>query len=462
MSLSDLLFGRRLGSRDEIRQRVGPLSGIPMLGLDALSSAAYGPEAAMTLLIPLGALSIGAVRPISAIIIGLLIVVGFSYRQTIEAYPGGGGSYTVARQNLGVMAGLIAAAALLLDYVLVVAVGISAGVGALVSAVPSLQPHTVALCLSILTMIAAVNLRGVRESGLAFIVPTYLFVACLLTVLMIGTARTWLAGGHPVPVVGPPVVPAATATASVWLLLRALASGCSALTGVEAVSNAVGAFRAPSVMHARRTHTAIVGILVILLSGIAYLVGAYHIAATEPGAAGYQSILAQLVAAVAGRGVLYYVSIGAILSVLALSANTGFADFPRMCRQMAHDGFLPRFFASRGRRLVYSNGIFVLTALSALLLVVFDGITDRLIPLFAIGAFLAFTLSQAGMVGHWLRVGGPHQARNVIINGLGASATGVTLVVVLVAKISEGSWVTALVIPLLLAALVAVKGRTSR
>ncbi len=457
MSLSNLLFGRPLASRDEIKQRVGPLSGIPLLGLDALSSAAYGPEAAMTLLIPLGALGIGAARPISAIIIGLLLVVGFSYWQTIAAYPGGGGSYTVARQNLGVFAGLLAAAALLLDYVLVVAVGISAGVGALVSAVPRLQPHTLVLCLAILTMITAVNLRGVRESGLAFIVPTYLFVVSLFLVLMIGTARTWLAGGHPVPVVAPPVVPAAAASAGVWLLLRAIAKGCSALTGVEAVSNAVGAFRNPSVIYARRTHAAIVGILVILLSGIAYLVDAYHIAATEPGAAGYRSVLAQLVAAVAGRGVLYNVSIGAILSVLALSANTGFADFPRLCRQLAHDGFLPRFFASRGHRLVYANGIFVLTGLSAFLLVVSDGITDRLIPLFAIGAFLAFTLSQAGMASHWLRVRGRHQVRNVILNGLGASATGAIFVVVLVATLAEGAWMTALVVPLLLITFIATK-----
>jgi amino acid transporter len=215
-------------------------------------------------------------------------------------------------------------------------------------------------------------------------------------------------------------------------------------------------------MHARRAHAAVIAILVILLSGIAFLVEAYHIAATEPGVAGYQSVLAQLVAAVTGRGVLYYVSITAILSVLTLSANTAFAAFPRLCRQMAQDGFLPRFFASRGRPVVFSQGIFVLTGLSALLLVVFGGITDRLIPLFAIGAFLAFTLSQAGMVSHWLRVGGPHQARNVMINGLGALATGITLVVVLVATFAEGAWVMVLLIPLLLASFMSVKGTTDR
>jgi amino acid transporter len=462
MSLIDLLFGRPLTSDEESAQQVGPLAGIPMLGLDALSSAAYGPEAAMTLLIPLGAPGIGYVGAIIAVIIGLLFVVCFSYWQTIAAYPGGGGSYTVARQNLGVFTGLVAAAALMLDYVLVVAVGISAGVGALVSAVPWLQPHTLALCLVILVLIALVNLRGVRASGLAFIVPTYLFIFCLSLVLAIGVSRTWVAGGHPAPRVALPVIPAATAAASAWLVVRALANGCTALTGVEAVSNAVGAFRAPSVRYARRTQAAVVGILAILLSGIAYLVEAYQIAATAPGVAGYQSVLAQLVAAVAGRGVLYSLSIGAILSVLALSANTAFAGFPRLCRQLTLDGFLPRFFASRGRRLVYSHGISVLTGCSALLLIVYDGITDRLIPLFAIGAFVAFTLSQAGMLRHWLRAGGPHQARDVLINGLGASATGITLVVVLIAKFTEGAWLAVLLIPLLSAAFIAVKRSTSQ
>jgi amino acid transporter len=450
-SLWNVLLGRPLLSEEEGQQRVGPVAGIPMLGLDALSSAAYGPEAAMTLLIPLGAASVGYIGPISTIIIVLLLIVYLSYRQTIGEYPGGGGSYTVAHENLGVFPGLLAAAALLLDYVLVVAVGISAGVGALVSAVPSLQPHTLLLCLVILSFISMVNLRGVRESGVAFIVPTYLFVLCLFTVLGIGLVKTWLAQGHPVPAVAPPAVIAATTTAGWWILLRAFASGCTAMTGVEAVSNGVTAFREPAVRHARRTLAAIIGILVVLLAGIAYLARAYHVGATEPGVAGYQSVLSQLVAAVVGTGPFYYVCIGSILAVLALSANTGFADFPRLCRLIAQDGFLPRIFASRGRRLVYSLGIYVLTGLSALLLIVFGGITDRLIPLFAVGAFMAFTLSQAGMVGHWLRVGGPARTRGILINGVGAIATGVTLAVVLVAKFVEGAWVMTLLIPMLLA-----------
>ncbi|MBZ5560457.1 MAG: APC family permease [Acidobacteriia bacterium] len=457
MSLRDLLFGKPLASQEEGEQRVGWLAGVPMLGLDALSSAAYGPEAAMTLLIPLGAMGIGYVGPISAIIIALLVVVYLSYQQTIGAYPTGGGSYTVARRNLGVFPGLLAAAALLLDYVLVVAVGISAGVGALVSAVPQLQPHTLLLCLAILALIALVNLRGVRESGVAFILPTYLFVACLLIVIAIGLLKSLITGGQPWPVDAPPVMPAATTGATTWLLMRAFASGCTAMTGVEAVSNGVGAFKEPAVRNARTTLSVIVGVLVMLLAGIAYLAQAYHIGATEPGTAGYESVLSQLVAAVVGRGTFYYICIAAILAVLALSANTGFADFPRLCRMIAQNGFLPRVFASRGRRLVYSYGIYVLTGLSAFLLIVFGGITDRLIPLFAVGAFLAFTLSQAGMVAHWLRAGGPHRLRGVVINGVGAVATGVTLVVVLVAKFAEGAWVMTLLVPMLLGTFGAVR-----
>ena len=295
----------------------------------------------------------------------LLIVVYFSYRQTIAAYPHGGGSYTVAKDNLGTTAGLFAAAALLLDYVLVVAVGISAGVGALVSALPALQPHTLSLCLAILVLITIVNLRGVRESGLAFMAPTYLFIISLLAGS--GDRRRQDDPGRT-------AIPCRSrhrrrcrrrrSAASLWILMRAFASGCTAMTGVEAVSNGVTAFREPAVRHAQRTLTAIIGLLAVMLAGIAYLCHAYTIGATEPGQPGYQSILSQLVAAVVGRGVFYYITIGSVLSVLALSANTGFADFPRLCRVIAGDGFLPSGFAHRGRRLVYSQGIIVLAVLS--------------------------------------------------------------------------------------------------
>jgi amino acid transporter len=447
MPLLDLLLGRPLASDEARAECVGAAAGIPIFGLDALSSAAYGPEAALTLLIPLGAAGIAYMVPISASIIVLLTILYFSYRQTIQAYPGGGGSYTVARQNLGVSAGLLAAAALMIDYVLVVAVGISAGVGALVSAVPRLLPHTLALCLGILVLITLINLRGVREAGVIFMAPTYLFVGSLLLAIGIGVFKAVTAGGHPLPVEPLPRIAMATAVPSVWLILQAFASGCTAMTGVEAVSNGVKAFREPVVPTARRTLTIIIALLVVLLAGIAYLVRAYGIAATDPGLPGYQSVLSLLLAAVAGRGVFYYVSIGSILLVLALSANTAFADFPRLCRAIAQNNYLPHSFATRGRRLVYSQGILVLSALAGLLLILFGGVTDRLIPLFAIGAFLAFTLSQAGMVGHWRRVGGPGATRSILVNGLGAVATGITVVVVLVAKFVEGAWITVLLIP---------------
>ncbi len=462
MKIVDYLFGSPLASSDERAQRIGPLAGIPIFGLDALSSAAYGPEAALTLLLPLGLAGVAYIVPISASIIILLAIVFFSYRQTIEAYPGGGGSYTVARANVGAFAGLLAAAALMIDYTLTVAVGISAGVGALVSAAPGLQSHTLPICLGILVAITVINLRGVRETGIVFLVPTYLFVGTLLVAIVIGLAKTWVGGGHPAPVVAPPAPSPAVAAVSVWLLLKAFASGCTAMTGVEAVSNGVKAFREPTAVNARRTLTVIIALLILMLAGIAYLVRAYGIAATDPGAAGYQSVLSMLVAAVAGKGLFYYVTIGSILLVLALSANTAFADFPRLCRVISQDGFLPRSFATRGRRLVYSQGVYVLAVLSAVLLTIFGGITDRLIPLYAVGAFLAFTLSQTGMVFHWKRIRGRGWRHSIVVNALGAIATGVTVVVVLVAKFVDGAWITLLLIPLLLAVMVAVRRQYHR
>jgi amino acid transporter len=456
MPILNVLFGSPLPTSDERAERIGPTAGIPIFGLDALSSAAYGPEAALTLLIPLGAAGVVYILPISISIIILLTIVFFSYRQTIETYPGGGGSYTVARHNLGVFPGLLAAAALMIDYILVVAVGISAGVGALVSAVPSLEPHTLMLCLGILAVVTLVNLRGVRETGVVFLIPTYLFVGTLLIAIAMGLFKTFASGGHPIPVVKLPPAPPALAAVSVWLLLKAFASGCTAMTGVEAVSNGVKAFREPTAENARRTLAVIIALLIVMLAGIAYLVKVYGIAATDPGARGYQSVLSMLVAAVAGKGLFYYVSVGSILLVLALSANTAFADFPRLCKIVAQDGFLPRSFGARGRRLIYSEGVYVLVALSAVLLIVFGGVTDRLIPLFAVGAFLAFTLSQTGMVFHWKRIGG-RGARQSMLVGLGAAATAVTVVVVLVAKFMDGAWITLLLIPSLLAVMVAVR-----
>jgi amino acid transporter len=458
MSVLDLVLGKALATSDERAEQIGTSAGIPIFGLDALSSAAYGPEAALTLLIPLGAAGIAHIVPVSASIIVLLTIVYFSYRQTIAAYPGGGGSYTVASENLGAYPGLLAAAALMIDYILVVAVGISAGVGALVSAAPSLQPHTVLICLGILVVITVVNLRGVREAGIVFMIPTYLFIGSLLVAILIGTVKTVLAGGHPVPVVPPPAAPgAAVAVASVWLLLQVFSNGCTAMTGVEAVSNGVRAFREPTVKNAQRTLTVIIGLLIVMLAGIAFLIRAYGIAATDPGRPGYQSVLSMLVAAVTGRGWFYYITIGSVLVILSLSANTAFADFPRLCKAVAQNGLLPHSFGFRGRRLVYSQGILVLAFLAGILIFLFGGVTDNLIPLFAIGAFLAFTLSQAGMVAHWRRVKGPGAFRSIVVNGLGAVATGITLLVVLVAKFTSGAWVSALLIAGLVASMLWVR-----
>jgi len=458
MNLLDLCFGKPLAASDERAEQLGVTSGIPIFGLDALSSAAYGPEAALTLLIPLGAAGIAYIVPISTSIIVLLAIVYFSYRQTIAAYPGGGGSYTVASENLGVFAGLLAASALMIDYVLTVAVGISAGVGALVSALPKLLPHTTLLCLGILVLITFVNLRGMRQAGIIFMVPTYLFIGTLLAALAFGVFKSVVSGGHPVPVAMPPAAPSsAVAAASVWLLLQSFANGCTAMTGVEAVSNGVRAFREPVVNTARRVLTIIIALLMVMLAGIAYLVRAYHITATDPGLPGYQSVLSMIVAAVAGRGVFYYVTIGSVLTVLALSANTAFADFPRLCRAISLNGYLPDSFSLRGRRLVYSQGVYVLAILAGSLLIVFRGVTNRLIPLYAVGAFLAFTLSQAGMVAHWKKNKGRGAGRSMFVNGLGAVATGATVIVVLVAKFIEGAWVTAVLIPALLLLMMAVK-----
>jgi amino acid transporter len=444
----NFLFGRPLATSEERAEHIGPIAGIPIFGLDALSSAAYGPEAALTLLIPLGLVGVHYIVPVSAAIVVLLVIVFFSYRQTIEAYPQGGGSYTVASQNLGEGAALLAAAALMIDYILTAAVGISAGVGALISAVPSLQPHTLQLCLAVLLILTIVNMRGVHDTGVVFMIPTYLFTGTLLIVIAVGAWHVFAASGHPQPVTPLPPMPAATVAVSWWLLLKVFSSGCTAMTGVEAVSNGVMAFRDDTRKNAKTTLTIIIVLLTMLLAGIALLCRSYHIAATTPDAPGYESVLSMLTRAVMGHGWFYYLTIGSVLLVLALSANTAFADFPRLTRAIALDNYMPHVFLLRGRRLLYSWGIYVLVALTALLLIVFRGVTDRLIPLYAIGAFMAFTLSQAGMVVHWKRNHGPRL--RIFVNGLGAVATGITTVVVLVTKFAEGAWITALLVVLMI------------
>ena len=443
-----MILGRPLNSSEQEESKIGVAEGFPALGLDGLSSSAYGPEAALTLLLPLGVAGIHLILPVTGAILFLLGLLYFSYRQTIAAYPVNGGSYTVAKQNLGIQAGLLAAAALMIDYTLTVAVGISAGIAALVSAFPDIHKYTLPLCLATLGIITVLNLRGTGEAGRIFSVPTYLFMATFAVVLGVGLYKTFTHGFAPVPVIAPPPLPHATEAVGIWILLRTFASGSAAMTGVEAVSNGVSAFREPAVKNAHRTLTLIIVSLMVLLASIAVLATSYHIGAMDQSAHGYQSVLSQLVKAVIGKGWFYYVAIGSVLVVLCLSANTSFVDFPRLCRLIAEDEYMPRSFAMVGRRLVLSIGVLALAAAAGALLVVFRGITDRLIPLYAVGAFVAFTLSQAGMVVHWKKKGGNRWA--MAVNGAGAIGTLIAVGVIFAAKFVEGAWITVVAIPLLI------------
>ena len=471
MSFFDVLFGKPLASNEAHAEHIGVAAGIPIFGLDGLTSAAYGPEAAMTLLIPLGLWGVQHyLLPVFGFILTLLTILYFSYRQTIVAYPNGGGSFTVASENLGDKAGLFAAAALMIDYILTAAVGISAGVTALVSAGegskfgPMLHHYQLVLCLVILASIAIVNMRGVKETGAVFMLPTFIFVGTLLTTIGVGVFNALHAGGHPIALSPPPpaVMEAQLHKYTGWLmavlLLKAFSSGCAAMTGVEAVSNGVTAFKEPRSENANRTLTVIIGILIILLFGLSYVARAYGVTAMDPDATNYQSVLSIEVAAVFGRGWFYFLTMGGVLAALSFSANTAFADFPRMARAIAGQDYLPHVFLLKGRRLLFSHGIYALTGFTALILIIFNGVTDRLIPLYAIGAFLAFTLSQAGMVKHWHKtMDAPHRHLKMFVNGLGAVATGITLCVVLFSKFLAGAWVTAILVPFLIAIMMMVK-----
>lgn len=443
----DKILGRPLKASEEGKEKLSVWTGVPVLGLDALASTAYGPEAALTILIPLGVAGMYQLLPITLGILALLTTLYLSYRQTAAAYPAGGGAYIVAKDNLGIRAGVVAGTALLLDYMLNVAVGISAGVGAVVSALPVLQRYTLPICLLVLATLTILNLRGVRESGLTFAGPVLLFVACVGSAMVIGLVAFWRSGGQPTAIVAPPPLGPPTQAISLWLVLRAFASGCTAMTGVEAVSNGVPLFRKPVVPNAQWTLTVIVIVLGAFLLGISTLCPAYGIHAMDEQQPGYQTIFSQLIAAVAGQGLFYYVAIASIFIVLTYSAQTSFADFPRVCRLLAEDGFLPPAFAERGRRLVFSLGINVLAVISGLILIGFGGITDRLIPLFAVGAFGAFVFSQAGMVRHWRRKGGRGARLKLATNALGAICTGIALLIIIVAKFVEGAWVTLVVVP---------------
>jgi amino acid transporter len=468
MAIQDKLFGKPLATSEERAEHIGVSAGIPIFGLDALTSAAYGPEQALLYLIPLGMYGIHFLMPIISSILILLVIVFFSYRQTIAAYPNGGGSYTVASENLGEGAGLLAAAALMIDYILTAAVGISAGVTAVTSVESRLIPYTLPLCLLILLILALVNLRGVKDTGAAFILPTFLFIGTLLTLVGVGVFKTIVAHGHPVALAVMPTPSPAEGTfvkwAFVWLIMKAFSSGCAAMTGVEAVSNGVMAFGEPRAKKAQWTLTVIIVILIVLLYGTSWLANHYGIMAMMPEDPQYQSMLSLLVKAVFGRGWFYLVTMGSVFLALALSANTAFADFPRLTRAIAMRDHLPHVFILRGRRLLFSHGVYALTGFTALILIAFGGVTDKLIPLYAIGAFLAFTLSQAGMVQHWRKEEGDHKGRgwHMFVNGIGAVATGLTTIIVLASKFLAGAWVTALLVPILILLMHSVKKHYTR
>ena len=465
MSFTDSLFGRPLATSEERAEHIGAAAGVPIFGLDALTSAAYGPETALALLIPLGAAGVQHLMPIVTTVLCLLVIVFLSYRQTIAAYPTGGGSYTVAKENLGIGAGLLAAAALMIDYILTAAVGISAGIEAVVSDQPKLHPYTLTLCLCVLAVLALVNMRGTKESGATFMVPTTMFIGTLMITVVVGVVRTFHAGGHPMPVAPiPPALPATVKYLSYWMLLKAFSNGCAAMTGVEAVSNGVTAFREPRAQNAQRALTVIIAVLIVLLYGTAWLAKKYGIMAMEPTEHGYQSLLSLIIMAVFGRGWFYHFTMWSVFLALAFSANTAFAGFPRLARTIAMNDYLPHVFTLRGRRLLFSHGIYALTGFTTIILIAFGGVTDRLISLYAIGAFLAFTLSQAGMVVHWRHEPGKVKGRywKMFINGIGAVATGITTIIVLIAKFTSGAWMVALLVPTLILLMVSVKQHYTR
>jgi amino acid transporter len=451
-ALKHLLVGKPIPSHQAHHERYTRSSGLAILSSDALSSVAYATEEILRTLLIAGTASLWLVTPIGCVIAGLMLVIAFSYRQTIHAYPGGGGAYIVARQNIGTIAGLVAAAALLLDYVLTVAVSIAAGVAAVTSAFPSWHVNTVELSLGFLVLIAIGNLRGIRESGRIFSAPTFFFLGCMGVLLVVGAYK--VATGNVVPLDAGgtlpirPELPALT----VFLVLRAFANGCTALTGIEAISDGVPAFKPPEARNAAITLMIMIACSVTCFMGITLLAGAFHVVPRHD-----ETVISQLNRAIlGGRGPLYYMVQAATTMILVLAANTAFSDFPRLASIIARDKFLPRQLANQGDRLAFSNGIVALSFLSGVLLFVFGGDTHALIPLYMLGVFVSFTLSQTGMVLKWRRERTPGWRLGAIVNGLGATLTLIVLFVVAITKFREGAWIIIVLIPILVAHFLAI------
>ncbi|MCB0077724.1 MAG: APC family permease [Anaerolineales bacterium] len=464
-SLSHIIFGEPFPNKAELHERLDKVRGLAVFASDPISSNAYATEAIMTVLVILGSGALNLTMPIAIGIAALIALVVFSYTQTILHYPGGGGSYIVTKDNLGTQPSLLAGAALLIDYVLTVAVSVSAGVRAVSSAFPAAHDHRVLIALLVILLITWMNLRGIRESGSVFAIPTYAFVVGVLLVIVIGLVRYFgLLGTAPLPP-HPDPVPATGALegfAYIWLLLRAFAAGCTALTGIEAISDGVQAFKAPESINAAQTMVAMAVIAMTLFLGISFLATHMELVPTES-----NTILSQMTAAVAGRGILYYWVQIFTAAILFLAANTGYQDFPRLGSFLARDGFMPRWMMNRGDRLVFNSGIVMLAFLSSILVIIFQAEEITMLPLYALGVMLCFTLSQAGMVRLMTRIGQltPGETLKTMetevhyeegwqwkraVNATGAVVTGVVFLVLMATKFREGAWIVVVAIPLIL------------
>jgi amino acid transporter len=438
-----LVVGPALSTKEAATEEITPVEGLSALSLDALTSVAYGPEAILVVLASAGAASLHLILPVTIAIVGLLAVLVVSYRQVIDAYPHGGGAYAVSRDNFGAPVSKLAGAALVVDYTLTVAVSIAAGVGQLTSAFPSTAPYRVPMCLGILLVITALNLRGLGEGARAFLVPTLVFIVGLLAIIAVGLIHPL---GLRTPLLGRSVVPTGAVEAvGVLLVLKAFSAGCSALTGVEAIANGVPLFKEPRVVRAKRTELLLGVILGTTLLGLAVLANKFHV---QPRTG--ETVLSQIMAFAVGRHWAYYIVSLTITLVLALAANTSFGGLPVLTSLLARDNYLPHLFGVRDSRLVFGNGVIALTVFSGVLLAVVRGDTNTLIPLFAIGVFTGFTLSQAGLVVHWRRTREPGWTRRAAVNGVGAVVTASATVIFLVTKFVAGAWVVVVAIPLII------------
>lgn len=468
-SFGHWLIGRPLSTADAPHQTIGKAVGLAVFSSDAMSSVAYGPQEMLLILAVAGSAAMGMAFPIALAIVGLLIILTLSYEQTIHAYPGGGGSYIVSRDNLGELPALITGAALLMDYVLTVSVSISSGVAQIVSAYPALFDYRAPLAVVLVLFIMLINLRGVKESGAAFAVPTYFFLVMMFITVGFGLLR-YLTGGLGVVVDPPPLEVDLLKPISLFLILRAFSNGTTSLTGVEAISNGITAFREPRSHNAGATLMWMSGILATLLLGITFLAVHIQVVPSES-----ETVISQLVRTVyGGRNLIYTVTIIVTTLILVMAANTAFAGFPRLGALVAEDGFLPRQLAFKGSRLVYSYGIVALAAIASILILLFNASVTALIPLYAIGVFLSFTLSQMGMAHRWwksgkLQVGQEVEERGsklhydrrwllkMVINGVGAVATGMVALIFAVTKFTEGAWIILVITPILVAMFLVIR-----